>query len=458
MSHKPADEAQTVTSRRAVLKSAGLAATVGATGLAGCSGLTGGGTASVEPISDDSLTIWHAMGGGNGEVLNSLASQFEDESGISVNLVFQDSYEGVLTKTLGALDSGAVPDLAQIDSLFAQQVLGTGQVEPVENLLSDSFPMEDFLPNVTNFFTVDGLLQSMPFNNSNTIMYYNQTAFEEAGLDPESPPSTLAEIRDYSETLVEEGVTNAGITWPNHVWFVETFYSVDGQMLVDAQNGHDGTPSTLYTDNDTARSLYEWWRGMAQDGLFSNPGIEAWGEATSTFLTGNAAMLMTSTASVTSIRNGAEENGFEVNNAFYPTIDGDRTGPVIGGASWFTPSGLSDDRQDKIGQFLEFMGSTEAQIEWHKGTGYYPIRQSAIDQLENDGWFDENPMYRTAFDQLTEAEADPSTKRMLVGPARQVQTAIQDKSVEIFGGQVSVDDGLSQMKSTVEDEFERYQN
>ncbi len=72
-------------------------------------------------------------------------------------------------------------------------------------------------------------------------------------------------------------------------------------------------------------------------GLFSNPGIEAWGEATSTFLTGKAAMLMTSTASVTGIRSGAEENGFEVDNAFYPTIDGDRTGPVIGGASWSFP-------------------------------------------------------------------------------------------------------------------------
>jgi sn-glycerol 3-phosphate transport system substrate-binding protein len=440
-----------------VLKTSGLAATAGSLGLAGCLGLGGGG-GSAQPISQDGLTIWHAMGGGNGEVLQSLADQFEEESGISVNLVFQDSYEGVLTKTLGALDSGQVPDLAQIDSLFAQQVLGTGAVEPVENLLSDDFPMDDFLPNVTSFFTVDGALQSMPFNNSNCIMYYNKTAFEEAGLDPESPPSSLAEVREYSRTLVDEGVTESGITWPNHVWFVETWYSVDGQLLVDAQNGHDGTPSTLRTDNDTARRMYEWWKGMAQDGLFTNPGIEAWGEATSTFLTGNAAMLLTSTAFVTGARNGAQENGFEVDNAFYPTVDGDRTGPVIGGASWFVPSGLPDDRREEIGQYLEFMASPEAQIEWHKGTGYYPIRQSAIDQLENEGWFEQNPMYRTAFDQLTEAEQDPTTKRMLVGPARQVQTTIQDTSVEIFEGQTSIDDGLSKMKSTVEEEFERYQN
>jgi sn-glycerol 3-phosphate transport system substrate-binding protein len=433
----------------------GIGATAGSVGLAGC-GTLGSGSSSAQPISDDGLTIWHAMGGGNGEVLNSLATQFEEQSGISVNLVFQDSYEGVLTKTLGALDSGQVPDLAQIDSLFAQQVLGTGNTEPVENLLSDSFPMDDFLPNVTSFFTVDGTLQSMPFNNSNAIMYYNKSAFEAAGLDPESPPTSLAEVREYSQTLVDQGVTSSGITWPNHVWFVEHWYSADGQTLVDAKNGHDGTPSTLRTDNATARTLYEWWRGMAEDGLFSNPGIEAWGEATSAFLTGNAAMLLTSTAFVAGARSGAEENGFEVDNAFYPTVDGDRTGPVIGGASWFAPAGLPDDRRNEIGQFLEFMASPEAQIEWHKGTGYYPIRRSAIDQLESEGWFDQNPMYRTAFDQLTQSEGGPATKRMLVGPARQVQTTIQDTSVEIFEGQTSVEDGLAEMKSTVESEFERY--
>lgn len=396
------------------------------------------------------------MGGGNGEVLQGLVDDFQSETGVNANLVFQDSYEGVLTKTLGALDSGEVPDLAQIDSLFAQQVLGTGAVEPVENLLSDSFPVDDFLPNVTSFFSVDGSLQSMPFNNSNAIMYYNRTAFEEAGLDPDSPPTTLAEVRDYSETLVDEGVTEVGITWPNHVWFIEHFYSVDGQTLVDAKNGHDGQPSTLNADTETAREVYEWWRGMAADGLYSNPGIEAWGEATSTFLTGNAAMLLTSTAFVTGARNGAEENGFEVDNAFYPTVDGDRTGPVIGGASWFVPSDLPDDRREDIGQFLEFMASPSAQITWHKGTGYYPIRQAAIDQLESEGWFEQNPMYRTTFDQLTQAEETAATKRMLVGPARQVQTTIQDTSVELFDGQVDIDEGLAAMKSSVEEEFDRY--
>jgi len=438
-------------SRRAVLKASGVAVAAG--GAAGCLGTIGGG-GSVDPVSQDGLTLWHAMGGGLGETLNGLGDQFESETGISINMEYQDSYENVLTNFLGALESGEVPDFAQIDSLFAQQVLETGGVEPVADLLSPEFPTDDYLPNVTDFFTVDGTLQSLPFNNSNAIMYYNRSAFEAAGLDPESPPETVAEVYQASKRLVDEGVVDAGITWPNHVWFVEHWYSTAGQLLFDAENGHGGDPTTLLTDNDTARGLYEWWRRMNDEDLFINPGIEAWGEATSAFLNENAAMLLTSTAFVAGAKTGAEENGFEVDNAFYPMVGSDRVGPVIGGASFFVPSGLPDDRREDVGAFLEFMSSPESQKQWHKGTGYYPIRQAAVDDLESEGWFDENPMFRTAMDQLTESDGDPATKRMLVGPARQCQQIVQNTSVEIFNGDLSVEDGLAGMQRDVEAQLE----
>ncbi|OYR98904.1 ABC transporter substrate-binding protein, partial [Halorubrum sp. E3] len=159
------------------------------------------------------------MGGTNGETLDQIGSDFEDETGKPVNMEFQDSYENVLTNTLSAFDSGNVSDMLQVDSLFAQQVLDTDQVRPVEEILPDDFDSGVFLDNVAEFFTVDGELASLPFNNSNAIMYINRDAFEEAGLDPDDPPQTLAEVRSASEQLVDQDVTQFGITWPNHVWF-----------------------------------------------------------------------------------------------------------------------------------------------------------------------------------------------------------------------------------------------
>lgn len=50
-------------SRRSLLQTTAAGTLAGITGLAGCQGGTGGSQSNVEPISQDSLTIWHAMGG-----------------------------------------------------------------------------------------------------------------------------------------------------------------------------------------------------------------------------------------------------------------------------------------------------------------------------------------------------------------------------------------------------------
>lgn len=52
-------------------------------------------------------------------------------------------------------------------------------------------------------------MQCMPFNPSTPIMYYNKTAFAEAGLDPENPPRTFDEIAALKDklTVVENGRT-----------------------------------------------------------------------------------------------------------------------------------------------------------------------------------------------------------------------------------------------------------
>nr|WP_281193425.1 ABC transporter substrate-binding protein [Halorubrum sp. F4] len=432
-------------SRRNTLATTGAA--LGAmTGLAGCMGGSEGNEAQFSPIADE-LTVWHAMGGTNGETLDGIAAGFEEEHGIEANMEFQDSYENVLTNTLAAFDSGNVSDMLQVDSLFAQQVLDTDQVRPVAEILPDDFDTDVFLDNVAEFFTVDGELASLPFNNSNAIMYINRDAFEEAGLDPDDPPTTLAEVRSASETLVDEGVTQYGITWPNHVWFVETWYGFEGELMTDAENGHAGDPSEFYTP-DAVHDLYEWWKGMADDGLYTNPGIEAWGEATSLFIEQESAMVLTSTASVAGLI--ADSEDFTVDAAPYPSISETRVGPVIGGASFYVPDGLPEDRYEEIGRLLQYMAQPEVQTEWHKGSGYYPITQPSVDSLREEGWFEENPMYNVALEQLQNGDAsDPATKRALLGPARNVQTVIQDKSVDVVNAD-DVGSEIETMKSEVE--------
>jgi hypothetical protein len=95
-----------------------------------------------------------------------------------------------------------------------------------------SFPIRENPPGRREQFPPQEGVEDVPIDDT-----IRDVDAEFAGLDPDDPPSTLAEVRDYSETLVESGVVDVGITWPNHVWFVEHWYSNDGQLMFDAETG-----------------------------------------------------------------------------------------------------------------------------------------------------------------------------------------------------------------------------
>src|SRR5437763_14307865 len=71
---------------------------------------------------------------------------------------------------------------------------------------TDKYSFSDFLPRVISYLTVQGTQYAMPFNTSGPVLYYNKKAFSAAGLDPNSPPKTLDDVRAAAEKLKANGV------------------------------------------------------------------------------------------------------------------------------------------------------------------------------------------------------------------------------------------------------------
>ncbi|NKF33715.1 extracellular solute-binding protein, partial [Pseudomonas sp. BGM005] len=57
-----------------------------------------------------------------------------------------------------------------------------------------------------------GNVLSLPFNSSTPIMYYNKDVFKKAGLDPEAPPKTWADVEAFSRTIIKSGAAKCGFT------------------------------------------------------------------------------------------------------------------------------------------------------------------------------------------------------------------------------------------------------
>ncbi len=158
--------------------------------------------------------MWHQMGSNNGRVFTAIVDDFNrSQHDVHVKLVDQSADVSGLPKFRAGLTTGDVPDVIQLEETALQTMIDSKATVPVQACIdADHYSLSDFLPKVVGYYTVQGVLRSMPYNPSNPILFYNRKAFERAGLDPNRPPQTLAEVRADSEKIVATGAAKYGIS------------------------------------------------------------------------------------------------------------------------------------------------------------------------------------------------------------------------------------------------------
>jgi len=398
-----------------------------------------------------SIEFWHAMGGEKGLLLEDLIREFEEQAdGIQINATSKGSYRGTLESTMSAAEKGAGPALAQIYEIGTARAMDSGAFTPVEGVLPRNVSLNDYVDPVLSYYRTNGTLNSMPFNSSVPVLCYNERAFQEAGLDPNNPPKTFAEVTRAAEQIVEQGVAEYGITFANYSWFVEQWFATAGQEIVNKRNGRAGTPDEAYFDSEAAQEIYGWWTNLDREGLYHNPGMEARGKAKKAFHDGTAPMVIASSSSVGGI---TESASFDVGISGLPT-PGQSEGLIVGGASLWVSESATQDERDAAGQFLAWLTQPEQQARWHRETGYLPVHEGGIDQLDRDGWFRQNPGHKVAIDQLLASKDSPATNGARIGPFSTVRTLVGEAYPDMVDG--DVEEELERLTNRVERQLESY--
>ena len=447
--------------RRNLLK--GMAAGVGAVSMAGCGGDTDGqnqnqASGESSPDQEDSqIEYWYGFGGSLAENQQKMIDDFNDnDPPISVDATTQGGYIEVYNAVMSGITSGEIADTAQLAVDFGvEQVHDTGAMVPVEDIMSaDQLNQDDLLDPLVGSYSVNDKLQGMPINSSTPILYYNKDLFGDAGLDPENPPRTFAGVTQASQQITENTDVEYGITFPAVAWFIDNWYALQGENLLNNGNGREGKATEINLDTSFGRELFGWIRELSDQGLYDFPGITAWGQANQIFTNQESAMLISSTSGVAGNKASAEEEGFEMGTEYLPSMDDARTGVCVGGASMWVYGDSS--HHDTIANFAQHMASAEQQVFWHKNTGYYPVRKSAVDQLEEENWFEENPAFRSAFDQLMESERTNATQGPWMGPSREVRTRLEEAMETAVTSDTDIDSLLSSTKGEIDDILNRY--
>lgn len=344
------------------------------------------------------ITYWHAMSGANGDALEEIVDQFNAQSdSVSVEAIYQGSYDDSLTKLRAIGGSDEAPALVQVFEIGTKYMSESGFITPMQEFIDeDDFDIDALEENILSYYTLDDQLYSMPFNTSNAVMFYNKDMFEEAGLDPEDPPSTFGEVLDAAEKL-SDGDRTYGFTMATIGWFVEQLLANQGALYLDNENGRDGDPTEALVNSEEGLKIFEWLKEMNDAGTFTNYG-SAWEDPRGPFFAGQVGMYLDSTANTSAV---IDESDFEVGTAFLPTADGvDPEGVIVGGASLWITNKVSEEEQDAAWEFIKFVTEPSVQAEWAASTGYFPITPAAYEEDTLKEVYEEFPQFTTAVDQL----------------------------------------------------------
>ncbi len=111
----------------------------------------------------------------------------------------------MVTKLATGVQSGDVPDLVAFDLIFMPDFMRAGFLEDLTDLLKNDPNQAKVAKAYQDLATYDGKLYGTGFTPDVSVLIYNKGLFRQAGLDPEKPPQTLAQIDEYAKKIAALG-------------------------------------------------------------------------------------------------------------------------------------------------------------------------------------------------------------------------------------------------------------
>lgn len=343
------------------------------------------------------LTFYYPVGvaGPLARVINEMVDEFNAEHPhIEVIPVYSGDYDPTMQKVVTAVRAGNPPDIAVVEISEFATLRAMDAVAPLDDYVSqEPGYLEGFFPAFLENGMDEGRIYGIPFQRSTPVLYWNKEAFAEAGLDPDRPPATWEELREYAQKLtVRDGdeVVRWGVTisggWSD--WLFEGFVRQNGQALIDFDN------RKVQFNSPEAVEALEFWIDL-QRNLKVAPPHSTWASTPPDFVAGKTAMLYHSTGILTFLKDSAP---FPFGVGFMP---GNKSyGAAVGGGNFFVFKDIPQANKDAAWEFIRWMTTDERAASWSLASGYVATRPASYELSDMKAYLEEHPEYTVARDQL----------------------------------------------------------
>nr|WP_036745921.1 ABC transporter substrate-binding protein [Paenibacillus sp. UNC451MF] len=402
------------------------------------------------------VVFWHAMGGSNTKVVDQLVADFNaSQDKIKVEAIFQGTYDDLLSKLKASMGTKDGPSLVQMYEIGSRFMIDSKTITPVQKFIDeDKFDVTQLEPNITGYYTLNGKLNSMPFNTSNPILYYNKDLFKAAGLDPEKPPKTYEEVQKAADAITKTGKAT-GANFAIYGWFMEQFFANQGAEYVNNGNGRTSLATESIVNSEAGVKTLTWWKDMIDSKAANNLGRKT-DDSKKAFSAGQVGMILESTASLKGLVDNAEGK-FQVGTGFLPKpANAKEGGVVVGGASLWLMNDRPNDEQKAAWEFIKFLTSPKEQAYWHINTGYFPITKKAYDEQSVKDNLKKFPQFQTAVDQLHQTKMSTATQGAVMGVFPEARQIVEGAIEEVLNNKKSPKDALDAAAKDITSKIQQY--
>jgi len=303
-------------------------------------------------------------------------------------------------KLQAAQAAGKQPDIATTNYGNIAAGVVNGQFAALDDYMpAESF--SDIKENVSSFVTIDGKHYAYPMLvEPSTVLYYNTDLVTAAGLDPNSPPTTWAELIDWSTKLTSgdvKGMTIAS-TAPDLGWSSWGLqYNACGHLPInDDWSKADATDPCF-------DKLLDFYKALYQGNLIPQQPKVGYADG-SPYGNGEVAMMAGGSWVIGQLKNDFPDVLAKTQVAPFPSIDGDQTKPTSTLGGWTLTLDSKSKNPQAAADFIQYLlaGDPAIMADFFKAAGYskYTVRTSVDEALASDPDASADPFMKTISDKV----------------------------------------------------------
>lgn len=384
------------------MRGAWIAAAVVVLALSACGGRDT--KTSFRPVDPNAAVFWDRQTTDTAELLQQIVSEFNAQyEGTPIKVERAGGYEEIERKVTASLRAGVVPALAVGYPNTTMEYIRADAVVAFDGFIHDpevgltQADLDDFYPaaiEMNVYPQFGGKMYSFPFAKSVLMMYVNHKVLRDAGLA--QPPATWDEFLAQCRQIKERTGKFAYAVDVDCSTFDGMVFSRGGDVYRNGVTAFD-SPETL--------QVFELYETLGREKLayqiaggFDDQVALTQDEVAFAFRSSSGSIY------VDQVMNG-RANDWGMTQI--PQSQPARPVTVLYGPN-FVLFNTTLEQQRAAWEFVKFFTTTETSVRWARGTGYLPIRRSAVAHPDLKSHWEEKAYLKATFDCLPFARPEPN--------------------------------------------------